>query len=84
LALQWSQFYDAILERRLTHDGDRTVARHVSNLGLIPGPSGPRPDLDVGEGAPIAAALATMTAYDGVTRIEHGPPPMIHVWQGKE
>jgi len=49
-ALQWSQFYDAVLERRLTHDGDRVLARHVSNLALISGPSGPRPDLDVAEG----------------------------------
>jgi hypothetical protein len=54
----------------------------VGNLGLISGPSGPRPDLDVGEGAPIAAALAAMIAFDGVTRVEHGPPPVIHVWKG--
>jgi phage terminase large subunit-like protein len=70
LALQWSQFFDAVLEKRLSHDGDRVLSRHVSNLGLISGPAGPRPDLDVAEGQPIAAALGAIVAYDGVTRTE--------------
>ena len=77
LALAWSQFYDAVLERSLTHDDDRVLARHVSNLSVIPGPSGPRPDLDVADGQPIAAALACIIAYDGVTRIEPSGEPMI-------
>jgi hypothetical protein len=34
------------------------------------GPSGPRPDLDVAEDHPIAAALGARIAHDGVTRIE--------------
>ena len=70
LALQWQQFYDAVLEKRLSHDGERTLARHVSNLSLISGPSGPRPHLDVAEGQPIAAALGVMVAYDGAVRTE--------------
>jgi phage terminase large subunit-like protein len=82
LALQWQQFYDAILERRLTHDPDPVLARHVGNLGLVPGPSGLRPDLDVAEGAPLAAALAAMIAFDGVTRVEPRQLPKIHVWTG--
>jgi hypothetical protein len=77
LALQWSQFYDAVLEQRLTHDGDRILARHASTLSLISGPSGPRPDLDVQEGAPIAAALACMVSFDGVVRVEPAEEPMI-------
>jgi hypothetical protein len=72
LALQWQQFFDAITERRLTHDSDPVLARHAGNLALISGPSGLRPDLDVSEGAPIAAALACMVAFDGVARV--GPP----------
>jgi hypothetical protein len=80
--LQWQQFFDAIVERRLTHEDDPVLARHVGNLGLISGPSGLRPDLDVGEGAPIASALAAMIAFDGVTRIEPTSPPRIHVWTG--
>lgn len=79
LALQWQQFFDAIVERRLTHEDDPVLARHVGNLGLISGPSGLRPDLDVGEGAPIASALAAMIAFDGVTRVEPASPPRIHI-----
>jgi phage terminase large subunit-like protein len=70
LALQWSQFFDATIERRLTHAPDPTLARHVGNLSLISGPAGLRPDLDVPDGQPIAAALGAMIAYDGVTRVE--------------
>jgi hypothetical protein len=65
LALAWQTFFDAITERRLTHDPDPVLARHAANLSLISGPSGLRPDLDVAEGSPIAAALAAMLAYDG-------------------
>jgi hypothetical protein len=67
LAAQWQQFFDAIVERRLTLD-DPVLARHAGNLALISGPSGPRPDLDVAEGHPVAAALAAMIAFDGVAR----------------
>jgi phage terminase large subunit-like protein len=77
LALQWAQFYDATLERRLSHDADRVLARHISNLSLISGPSGPRPDLDVAEGQPVAAALGAMIAYDGVTRSESVEIPQV-------
>ena len=35
---------------------------HVATLPLVSGPSGPRPDLDVAEGHPVAAALACMVA----------------------
>ena len=55
LALQWQQFYDAVLEKRLSHDGERTLARHVSNLSLYRGRRD-RADLDVAEGQPIASA----------------------------
>jgi phage terminase large subunit-like protein len=77
LALQWQQFYDAIVEGRVTHDPDPVLARQVGNLGLISGPSGLRPDLDVAEGQPIAAALAAMIAYDGLARIEPDEPVII-------
>jgi phage terminase large subunit-like protein len=70
LSLAWQTFYDAIVERRVTHDPDPVLARHAANLSLISGPSGLRPDLDVAEGSPIAAALGAMLAYDGVARIE--------------
>ena len=68
--MQWSQFYDVTLEKRLSHDGDRRMARQVDNLSLISGPWGPRPDLDVAEGVPIATAPGAIITYDGVTRTE--------------
>jgi phage terminase large subunit-like protein len=77
LALQWSQFFDAVMERRISHDPDAVLSRHAGNLALISGPSGLRPDLDVSEGSPIAAALACMIALDGVARIEPAPQPMV-------
>jgi phage terminase large subunit-like protein len=77
LALQWQAFSDATVVGRLTHAPDPVLARHVANLSLIAGPSGLRPDLDVAEGAPIAAVLAAMIAYDGVTRLGPLETPMI-------
>jgi phage terminase large subunit-like protein len=79
LALAWQTFYDAIAERRVTHDPDPVLARHSANLSLISGPSGLRPDLDVAEGSPIAAALGAMLAFDGVARIEPVGEPYIGV-----
>ena len=73
LALQWQGFFDATVERRLTHAPDPVLARHVANLSLISGPSGLRPDLDVAEGQPIAA----VNAFDGVTRLEPAEELMI-------
>ncbi|HYZ13763.1 MAG TPA: terminase large subunit [Actinomycetota bacterium] len=70
LASEWQVFFDAVTEKRVTHDGDPVLARHVGNLSLISGPSGPRPDLDVAEGQPVAAALAAIIAFDTVARFE--------------
>jgi phage terminase large subunit-like protein len=77
LAAQWQQFFDAIVEQRLTHADDSVLARHVANLALISGPSGLRPDLDVAGGQPVAAAVATMIAYDGVARSEPAARPTV-------
>jgi hypothetical protein len=69
-----SSSFDAIVERRLTHSPDPVLARDASNLALISGPSRLRPDLEVAEGQPIAAALAAMTGFDGVSRVEPATP----------
>jgi phage terminase large subunit-like protein len=68
LALEWATFFDAVMEKRVTHDPDPLLARHAANLALISGPSGLRPDLDVSAGAPIAGILGAMIAYDTVVR----------------
>jgi hypothetical protein len=52
LALEWATFFDAVMEKRVTHDPDPVLARHAANLALISGPSGLRPDLDVVRGRP--------------------------------
>jgi hypothetical protein len=77
LALQWQTFFDAALERRLTHAPDPTLARHVANLSLISCPSGLRPDLDVARGQPMGAAIGAMVTFDGVTRLESRVEPFI-------
>jgi hypothetical protein len=82
LALQWQTFFDATVETRLTHAPDPVLARHVANLSLISGPSGLRPDLDVTQGQPIAAALGAMIAFDGVTRLGPVVTPFVGVPSG--
>jgi hypothetical protein len=71
--------FTAIIERRLTYEPDPVLPRHAANLGLISGPSGLRPDLDVADGQPVAAVLAAMIAFDGVARIEPAPEPIVIV-----
>lgn len=39
----WKKFYDAVLDRGLTHDGDPRLARHVSNMVLKTDRFGARP-----------------------------------------
>jgi phage terminase large subunit-like protein len=51
LALEWSTFFDAVVEQRVTHDPDPVLARHASNLALISGPSGVRPTLTCQKGS---------------------------------
>lgn len=61
----WMAFRDAVLDRRLTHDGDPRLARHVRNLVLREDRFGPRPTRD--RNAPrsyIDAGIASIIAYD--------------------
>ncbi|HVL63689.1 MAG TPA: terminase large subunit [Actinomycetota bacterium] len=64
----WAKFYNAVMERSLTHDGDPRLARHVANLMLKSDRHGPRPTRD--RNAPrtfIDAAIAAVVAYDRAT-----------------
>jgi hypothetical protein len=45
-------------------------------------PTGLRPDLDVAQGQPIAAALGAMITFDGFTRLEPTLTPFIGVPSG--
>ncbi len=39
----WQSFYEAVLDHRVTHDGDPRMARHVDNMVLKRDPRGVRP-----------------------------------------
>jgi phage terminase large subunit-like protein len=64
-----AQFYGAIKDRRLTHDGDATLAAHIGHCvakgtrwGLVPTKSSPDSPLH------IDAAIAAIIAYDAALR----------------
>ena len=39
----WRDFYDAVIDRELRHDGDPTLARHIENMALKIDAKGARP-----------------------------------------
>lgn len=68
----WMNFRDAVLERRLTHDGDPRLARHIENMVIKSDRMGPRPIRD--RNSPrsfIDAGIAAIMAYD---RASKAPP----------
>lgn len=70
----WSKFYDAVMEKDLTHDGDKRLARHVANLMLKSDRFGPRPTRD--RNTPrtfIDLAIAGVIAYDRATAPQPSP-----------
>jgi phage terminase large subunit-like protein len=61
----WQRFADAVLEGRLTHDGDLRLARHVANLILKSDRFGTRPTRDrTSPRSYIDAAMAAIWAYN--------------------
>lgn len=42
----WATFYDAVLDRQVTHDGDRRLARHIEAMVLKVDRQGARPTKD--------------------------------------
>jgi phage terminase large subunit-like protein len=59
----WKEFYSAVLERRLTHDGDERLQRHVDHAGLKIDRNGARPDKEHA-GAKIDLLIASLIAWD--------------------
>jgi phage terminase large subunit-like protein len=45
----WRDFYDGVIDRKLRHDGDLTLARHVENMVLKVDAKGARPVKDMRE-----------------------------------
>ncbi|MGI8829264.1 MAG: terminase large subunit domain-containing protein [Candidatus Limnocylindria bacterium] len=71
----WLNFRDAVMERRLTHNGDPRLARHVANMVIKSDRLGPRPVRD--RSSPrsfIDAGIAAVVAYDVARKYEPPKP----------
>lgn len=65
----WKEFYAAVMERRLTHDGDPAMARHVANAVLKVDHRGARPTKEYGSSTrKIDRLIAAMMAFDQARR----------------
>ncbi|MCA1570241.1 MAG: hypothetical protein LC798_07965 [Chloroflexi bacterium] len=76
----WLNLHDAIMERRLTHDGDRRLARHMANMVIKSDRLGPRPVRD--RNAPrsfIDAGIAAVMAYDRAVH-QKSEPEILIAW----
>jgi hypothetical protein len=64
----WAKFYDAIVDKRLTHDGDQRLMRHARNTVLKIDRLGPRP-VKEHRGSPrsIDLLICAVGAYDRAT-----------------
>jgi phage terminase large subunit-like protein len=61
----WKEFYSAVMERRLTHDGDPGLARHVANAVLRVDQRGARPTKEFsGSARKIDRLIAALIAFD--------------------
>jgi phage terminase large subunit-like protein len=63
-----AKFYDAVVQEKLTHDGDPLLARHISNAVIKTDRLGPR-IVKEHRGSPrkIDAAVASIIAFDRAT-----------------
>jgi phage terminase large subunit-like protein len=60
-----AKFYDAVMEKRLTHDGDPLLARHLDNAVVKVDNLGPRiVKENRASNRRIDAAVASVIAYD--------------------
>ncbi|HUW17424.1 MAG TPA: terminase large subunit [Actinomycetes bacterium] len=61
----WKEFYSAVMEKRLSHDADPGLARHVANAVLKVDHRGARPTKEHGSsGRKIDRLIAGMIAFD--------------------
>lgn len=61
----WKEFYSAVMEKRLSHDADPGLARHVANAVLKVDHRGARPTKEYGSsGRKIDRLIAGMIAFD--------------------
>ena len=64
----WASFYDAVLAKTFTHDGDPRLVRHVANMALKVDRLGPRP-VKEHRGSPrsIDLGICAIGGYDRAT-----------------
>lgn len=76
-----AKFYDAVMEKRITHDGDPLIARHFDNAVVKMDNLGPRiVKENRASSRRIDAAVATIIAYDrAVIRIEDTVVPGFYI-----
>lgn len=73
-----SKFYDAVVEKKMTHNGDPLLARHLSNAVVKIDRLGPR-IVKEHRGSPrkIDAAVAAVIAFDRATVITQEPEEVV-------
>jgi phage terminase large subunit-like protein len=68
-------FYSAVLEQQLTHDGDKRLARHISNCVVKTSPFGDYvTKVDKNSPAKIDLAVATIIAYSRASLVKTRAP----------
>ena len=76
-----AQFYNAVMDRKLSHDGDPRLTRHVNNCITKVTPSGPKVAKDHKESPrKIDLAVAAIMAHDRAIEYRDPPEPQILVF----
>lgn len=74
------RFYEAVLNREMTHSGNSDLARHIANAIIKTDARGSRLDKPKGGGRKIDLAVAAVMAFDrAATRIDTPPAPWMVV-----
>jgi len=70
----WQSFYEAIVDKRLTHDGDKRLARHLENTVLKRDGRGARPTKETrGSNRHIDLAICAMGAHNRAVQLGGEP-----------
>lgn len=65
----WQRFYDAVMEKRVSHNGDPRLARHIENMVLKSDARGVRPTKESKmSGRKIDLGICAIVAYDRATQ----------------
>ncbi len=76
-----SRFYEAAVNRQLTHSGDPRLARHIANATLRTDARGSRLSKEHRESSrKIDLAVAAVMAHDGAWSVEDQDDGELHIW----